>query len=75
MDNESQKAFVEGIQAIIKAKQEGFAEYQQSINKNNQNRIDYAFKHSQMNRDSGSSGKDQKESAGFSREAQSLMGC
>lgn len=66
---EKEKAFVEGMQAIIKAKQEGFAEYFQSVQKANESRMAMAFKHSENVRDGGGGG----ESAGFSKEAANMM--
>lgn len=72
---ERQKTFIEGIQGIIKAKQEGFAEYQQSIAKSHQTRSTMALKHSESTRDSGDSQQSPKEMTGFSREAQAMLQC
>jgi hypothetical protein len=64
-----EKAFVEGMQGIIKAKQEGFQEYFQSVQQSSESRMAMAFKHSENIRDGGGS----SESAGFSKEAASMM--
>ncbi len=73
--NEQEKAMVEGIQAMIKAKKEGFAEYQESVQKSQESRTMMAMARSQSIRDTGSSQQDdeKKEKTTMSREAQSMM--
>jgi hypothetical protein len=58
---EREKAYVEGIQSIIKAKQEGYNDMQQSVQQSHQTRTMAAYAHSQSIRDTGRQEDDQQE--------------
>jgi hypothetical protein len=71
-EDDQGKAITEGIQAIIKAKQEGFQDCFQSIQKNSETRSQMASAHSENIRSTGST-DEQAEKSRFSKEAQSMM--
>ncbi|GEM_PF-2795671 len=68
---EVEKARIEGIQGIMKARKEGFAEMMQSVQKSHDTRTALTNARSQSIRDTGgSSEQEQKEKVTLSREAQ-----
>jgi len=68
---EIDKARVEGIQAITKARQQGFAEMMQSVQKSQETRTQLTDARAQSIRETGGSGEqEQKEKVTLSREVQ-----